>query len=275
MGKKGGTGNSEESYDDRQKDAVDMKRNEWKDVFESGTYQENERKESDWVEKIEHEEKIGFDIKSDGPDNDEDKEIEIKVRRIYANKDKENWKGKEAFDKEGYREERVRPESFHTLEMLGDHKEGEIPGGENLNDKKIDDDVNEIIEDRKGGLLTENDGNRVDVSFEKGKGPNGEITIYKRLQGEKDRKRKAEEGGDLERMDEILENKIKVDGKRIEENKGNETNDNEESESQRGDNGYEKRKKKREIVKKKEKKKQILIHRCDLLTKILRFVVTW
>lgn len=275
MGKKGGTGNSEESYDDRQKDAVDMKRNEWKDVFESGTYQENERKESDWVEKIEHEEKIGFDIKSDGPDNDEDKEIEIKVRRIYANKDKENWKGKEAFDKEGYREERVRPESFHTLEMLGDQKEGEIPGGENLNDKKIDDDVNEIIEDRKGGLLTENDGNRVDVSFEKGKGPNGEITIYKRLQGEKDRKRKAEEGGDLERMDEILENKIKVDGKRIEENKGNETNDNEESESQRGDNGYEKRKKKREIVKKKEKKKQILIHRCDLLTKILRFVVTW
>lgn len=234
MGKKGGTGNSEESYDDRQKDAVDMKRNEWKDVFESGTYQENERKESDWVEKIEHEEKIGFDIKSDGPDNDEDKEIEIKVRRIYANKDKENWKGKEAFDKEGYREERVRPESFHTLEMLGDQKEGEIPG-ENLNDKKIDDDVNEIIEDRKGGLLTENDGNRVDVSFEKGKGQNGEITIYKRLQGEKDRKRKAEEGGDLERMDEILENKIKVDGKRIEENKGNETNDNKESESQRGE----------------------------------------
>lgn len=244
IGKEGRTGNSEESYDDRQKDAVDMKRNEEKDVFEPGTYQEKERKESDRVEEIEHEEKIGFDIKSDGPDNDEDKEIEIKERRMDANKDIENWKGKEAFDKERYREERVGPVSFHTLEMLGDQKEGEIPGGENLNDKRIDDDVNEIIEDRKEVPLTEKDQNRVDVRFEKGKGPKGEITIYKRLQGEKDGKRKAEEGGDLERMDERIEKKIKVDEKRIDENKGNEMNYNEESESQRGDNGYEKKEEK-------------------------------
>lgn len=37
-----------------------------------------------------------------------------------VNKDKENWKGKEVFDKEGYIGERVGLESFYILEMLGD-----------------------------------------------------------------------------------------------------------------------------------------------------------
>lgn len=237
-GKERGTGNSEESYDDRQKDAVDMKRNEEKDIFEPGTYQENERKESDSVEEIKNEEIIDFDIKS------EDKEKEIIERRMDANKDKENWKGKEAFDKEGYIGEREGPESFHTLEMLGDQIEGEIPRGKTLDDKTNDDNVNVIIEDKKEGPLTENDEDRLDVSYEKGRGAKGEITIYQGHQGETDGKRKAEEGGDLERMEERIEKKRKVDGKTFEENKGNETTSNESESQGEGDNGNEKKKEK-------------------------------
>lgn len=233
FGEEGGTGNSDESFDERQKRALDVKRNEEKNEIQSGAYQENKQKESDRVEEIKNEEKIGFDIKSDGPDSDKNREIEIKERTMDAREDREKLEGEEAFENVGDREEVVGPESFYTVEMLGDQNGGEIPKGENVDDIKIINNKNEIIEDRKEGPLAENDEDRVDVIYKKGRGAKGEITIYMGQQGEKDEKRKAEEE-DLERMGERIEKKRKVNERRIEENKGNETNSNEESERQQG-----------------------------------------
>lgn len=59
-----------------------------------------------------------------------------------------------------------------------------------------------------------------------------------------DGKRKVEEGGDLDRMEERIEKKRKVDGKIFEENKGNEMISNELESQGEGDNGNEKKKEK-------------------------------
>lgn len=228
FGEEGETGNSKESFDERQKNAIDIKRNEEKHKYDPRAYQESERKESDRAEEIENEEKSDFDIKRDGPVNYEDNKLKIKEGRTDTNRDKENWNGKKAFDKVGYREERVGPESFDNVDIIGDQKGGKIPGEESFDDKKFDDDGNDLIKGKKEGTLTKKENERV---------AKGEITIYKRDQRENDDKRKAGEG-DLENTnDERIEKKRKIDGRRMDENKGNELNSNEESERHReGDN---------------------------------------